>query len=233
MGWCCFGRNKWSRRVWSPDGAAHITELSPNFSTTSLIPPGNPNVTEIGSVVPTVVEDQRYVGRQVPEVHRASTFPSLDNLPHHSNSDQSYLQDSSHSPVVNRRRSSDLPVRFSIPPNQVSSTSGLRQRPQRPRHPRPQSVPGQVEMEQSNGYRRSRSSQGFMSSTNIPALVGGQLRSATRSVNNLYEMGTQNSSFYDRLSSRLNEVIDQIDHEVFSGGEYIYGEADVYIPVRS
>ncbi len=226
MVWCCFGGSKWSRRVWSPDGAAHLTEMSTReLSTSSLIPPANPRIqpTSGRRNSNSVAEDPSA------RVRRALTFPSSDTPPHHSAwTDQSHPQDRlrPHSPVGRHNR----PRRRSLssPSTQIRDTStNSRQRPRQ--RPRPQSVPGQREMEHLGGYRRTRSSQGFMSSTHLPAVVGGRLRSAARSVTNLHEMGTQNSSFYDRLSSRLNEVIDEIDHEVFSGGEYVYGKAEAHI----
>jgi hypothetical protein len=251
MVWCCFGRRKWSERVWSPDGAAYvaepeITELSPTFSTTSLIHDES---------TPTPIA----TGTQPVIVTRSATFPSL--LPQSQRQPPHWVHQTNFTPQAAivpdhshfRRRSSDLPVTSQTPIN-----SALR-----PPRPYPQSVPGlrQEEMAQSNfrtpyvvgataSPSRFRSSANlprtssrelqsgaqsannlheaagaavspprFRSSGNLPQSTSRQLRSATKSMNNLHEVAARNSSLYDRISSRLNEVIDQIDHEVFHGGE--------------
>jgi len=33
----------------------------------------------------------------------------------------------------------------------------------------------------------------------------------------------QGASFHERLSARLNDIIDEIDHEVFRGGDLVLG----------
>jgi hypothetical protein len=222
MGWWCFGRRKWSQRVWSPDGAAQVSEVSPAFSTTSLIPLAHPQQTLLQQIlgantIGRPAEDHRSAA---PVLGSAATFPSPSPASPHQARDQPHsdAQDHGHIPGIRRRMSTDLPARSVSTPAERAVISR--------RRPRPQSVPASREVVPTadNMYHGRRgSSSRLLSSTNLSAAVGGRVESAARSVNNLHELSAQNCSVYDRVSSRLNEVIDQIDHEIFSGGEYIYG----------
>ena len=69
------------------------------------------------------------------------------------------------------------------------------------------------------GNNRSR----FLSSSQLTPALAGRLQTAAQSVTNLEEAGSSNPVFYDRISSRLNDIIDEIDNEVFNGEEYALG----------
>jgi hypothetical protein len=76
---------------------------------------------------------------------------------------------------------------------------------------------------QGNAVYGSRNRSRFLSSTNLPSALAGRLQAAAHSVTNLNESGPSNSCFYERISSRLNDIIEEIDNEVFQGGPIVLG----------
>ena len=61
------------------------------------------------------------------------------------------------------------------------------------------------------------------STTNLANSLAGQLHQAAESVTNLDALVNQNSGFMERISARLNDVINEIDNEILGNSEYVLG----------
>jgi hypothetical protein len=79
-----------------------------------------------------------------------------------------------------------------------------------------------------SGDPRAAQARPMASSNDLTTMLSGQLQAAARSVGNLNAVGgSQNNGFYERISSRLNEVLSEIDNEIFTSGEYVIGASSV------
>jgi hypothetical protein len=66
------------------------------------------------------------------------------------------------------------------------------------------------------------------SAVNLPGAAASRVHGATRSIANLneaFQAQGQGSGFYDRISARLNDIIDCIDDEIPGGQYYDIGMA--------
>lgn len=65
------------------------------------------------------------------------------------------------------------------------------------------------------------------SSNELTTMLSGRLQAAAQSVGNLSALGGEhNDAFYERISSRLNEVLSEIDNEIFASGEHVLGASN-------
>jgi hypothetical protein len=69
------------------------------------------------------------------------------------------------------------------------------------------------------GNNRSR----FFSSSALARRAQPAPEPVAQSVTNLNEIGNGNPAFYERISSRFNDIIDEIDNEVFDSQGYAIG----------
>lgn len=85
-----------------------------------------------------------------------------------------------------------------------------------------QSVPEMSTTQQNTVYGGRNHSRG-RSSGNLPSASTGRLPPASQSTTNLNDPRSSNPQLYERISARLNELINEIDHEVMSENGYDLG----------
>jgi hypothetical protein len=110
------------------------------------------------------------------------------------------------------------------PPRPRRRSHSAQRRVSNPYPPRQTQSEPHIMSTQGNTVYGNRNRSRFLSSTNLPSALAGRLQTAAQSVTNLNE-NRSNSNCFERISSRLNDIIEEIDNEAFQGGPIVLGNS--------
>lgn len=234
------GSSSYYKRRWSPDGHPEpprpVYYLPTNILTTPFAAPQSMQQVQI-QVQPSRQQRAAHLSR--PQHRRQQRLrsprtppPSYAPLPTNTNpAPRRRTTPSAYSPTPQIASSR----RHSASPSVSSSTRQLN-----PSSPQPPPYDGEMAANEpwrsttslaSPVYHNHRNqSRMLASTTNLASSLAGQLHAAAESVTNLHVSVENNRGFYERISARLNDVINEIDDEISAEEEYVIGMYEGFLP---
>jgi hypothetical protein len=233
-------RKRYLHRLWSPDGTYSHVDLRPRPGYSTI---NSSTLLVSESPQPSPTRTDGYYGLDTLPPPRTVTFaptvtaihPPLPPTPEvHHREMSPVATDNSIGSAYNRRRLHPSMLAPPTPSRPFSPASSHISWPNSPASPPPYSI----EMPQQQPWRscvdlappptgdaRAARARPMASVNDLSTMLSGQLHAAARSVGNLNAVGgsQNNNGFYERISARLNEVLSEIDNEIFTSGEFVIG----------
>ncbi|KAF2675406.1 alpha/beta-hydrolase [Microthyrium microscopicum] len=224
------GSSGYGLRLWSPDGHPEATRptLPPShqyyppsvaYYPIPLLPDIQPQMQQLQPNINTTTRQPR-ASSQHRQSHRPS--PRIRSSSRPQRPQRASLPTSVTPLAVNTTRTNSCPA--PTPPVYSSSALSSSGSPPPYAYEMAANEPWRSNTDLlSPGYPTTRYSRVAAASRNnvgASSLVG-QLHAAADSVTNLDTIASQNGVFYDRISTRLNDVINEIDCEIFGGEQVI------------